>query len=113
MNVLLLCQLDPAAEQRLLQSGRAIARRTVAECIADGTAAGVEAVVVRSGIAVDRAMLDALPNLRLVVRAGSGLDAIDVPELERRGIRLARNPELSADAVAELALGALISLARR
>jgi D-3-phosphoglycerate dehydrogenase len=58
-------------------------------------------------------MLERLPSLRWVIRAGSGVDNLDLAVMEARGVRLLRNPHLSAQAVAELALGSLIMLTRR
>jgi D-3-phosphoglycerate dehydrogenase / 2-oxoglutarate reductase len=70
-------------------------------------------LVLRSELRLDRTLLAALPALRFVVRAGSGLDGIDTAELARRGIRLFRNPDEAAGSVAELAWLGLIALARR
>jgi D-3-phosphoglycerate dehydrogenase / 2-oxoglutarate reductase len=81
------------------------------ECLAGSGA--IVGIVVRSSETVDRSMLVAMPALRFVIRAGNGLDNIDVEELHRRNIALIRNPNLSAEAVAELALGGILSLVRR
>lgn len=70
-------------------------------------------IVVRSETLVDDEMLDRLPRLRFVIRAGSGLDRIDTIALEQRGVALLRNSLASADAVAEIAVVGLVSLARR
>lgn len=75
--------------------------------------AGCEGVVVRSGVCIDQAFLIARPNLRLVVRAGRGVDEIDVAGLAERGIELRIAPAFSARSVAELVLSALVQLARR
>ncbi|CAN5520520.1 hypothetical protein BH24CHL9_BH24CHL9_03710 [soil metagenome] len=73
----------------------------------------VRALVIRSGVAVDRAFLARLPALRHVIRAGSGVDNIDQAELAARSISLAVRKAASADAVAEVALAGLASPARR
>jgi D-3-phosphoglycerate dehydrogenase / 2-oxoglutarate reductase len=70
-------------------------------------------VVLRSELRLDRTLLAALPSLRFVVRAGSGLDGIDSAELARRDIKLFRNPDEAAGAVGELAWLGLTALARR
>ncbi|MFD0224384.1 NAD(P)-dependent oxidoreductase [Streptomyces hirsutus] len=72
-----------------------------------------EVLVLRSGQLLDAGRLSTWPALRHVIRAGSGLDGIDVAALERRGITMHRNPTPAADAVAEWALAALLCLARR
>ena len=74
--------------------------------------ADAEAVVVRSGVRLDRAALEAAPNLRLIVRAGAGLDQIDVTCAAERGVRVVVLP-LSADAVAEHAFALLLAVQRK
>lgn len=58
-------------------------------------------------------ILDAAPRLRLVQYFGTGYDRANVPELERRGLRLARVPDVNARSVAELNLLLMLALARR
>jgi D-3-phosphoglycerate dehydrogenase / 2-oxoglutarate reductase len=70
-------------------------------------------VVLRSGPSLTGPELDLLPALTDVVRSGSGMDNIDLPQLAARGIRLHRRPDVAADAVAELALTGLAALCRR
>ena len=57
--------------------------------------------------------LAASPGLELIVRAGAGVDSIDVAEASRRGVFVANCPGKNATAVAELAFGLLLSLDRR
>ena len=57
-------------------------------------------------------MLDA-PDLSLVVRAGAGVNTIDVAAAARRGIYVSNCPGRNAVAVAELAIGLLLALDRR
>lgn len=58
-------------------------------------------------------ILDAAPRLRLVQYFGTGYDRANVPELERRGLRLARVPAVNARSVAELNLLLMLALGRR
>ena len=67
-------------------------------------------IVLRSRIRVDADLLDRLPDLRFICRAGSGLENIDVGLAEMRGIRVFNSPEGNRDAVGEHALGLLLSL---
>ncbi|MEU2026217.1 NAD(P)-dependent oxidoreductase [Streptomyces sp. NPDC016469] len=78
-----------------------------------GLASQAQALVLRSGHQLDSKRLTHWPRLRHVIRAGSGLDGIDVQALADRGVAVHRNPEPAADAVAEWALAALLALARR
>jgi D-3-phosphoglycerate dehydrogenase len=62
---------------------------------------------------VTPAVMDALPGLRLLVRAGVGYDQIDVPAATARGIAVANAPTYGTDDVAEHALALLVAWARR
>lgn len=70
-------------------------------------------LVLRSGVRLGKRELDALPRLGHVVRAGSGIDHIDVSALRHRDITLHRNAEAGAGAVGEWVLTAALALARR
>ncbi|MEW5826700.1 MAG: hydroxyacid dehydrogenase [Candidatus Bipolaricaulota bacterium] len=71
-----------------------------------------DAMVVRSATKVTAAVLDAGVRLKLVVRAGVGLDNVDAAHAELRGIEVRNTPGASTNSVAELALGHILSLAR-
>ncbi len=71
-----------------------------------------EAIVVRSATKVRREVIDAAANLRLIVRAGVGLDNIDVEYAKSKGIEVRNTPGASSNSVAELTLGHILSLAR-
>lgn len=58
-------------------------------------------------------ILDAAPRLRLVQYFGTGYDRANVPELQRRGLLLARVPAVNARSVAELNLLLMLALGRR
>ena len=70
-----------------------------------------EAIIFRSGVTIGAEAL-AAPGLRLLVRAGSGLDNLDLELVTRRGIELQRIPGPGAQAVAELTFGLMLGLAR-
>ena len=69
-------------------------------------------LVVRS-TKVTADMLRVAPKLRMVIRAGSGYDTIDVSAATAQGIRVCNCPGMNAVAVAELTLGLMIALDRR
>src|SRR6201996_2587190 len=84
--------------------------------IKDGLAAelaNADALVVRSAVQVDEALLEAAPKLRVIGRAGVGVDNIDAEAATRRGIVVMNTPGANAVAVAELTIGLMISLARK
>ena len=72
-----------------------------------------ECLVVRSATKVTKEVIDAGTNLRLLVRGGVGLDNIDVPYAESKGIAVRNTPAASSVSVAELAIGMMFSLARK
>ena len=69
-----------------------------------------EVLFVRSKIAVDQMLLENAPKLKIVGRAGAGIDQLDVEALTRSGIQLINAPEGNRDAVAEHAMGMLLCL---
>ncbi|MEZ5419898.1 MAG: NAD(P)-dependent oxidoreductase [Vicinamibacterales bacterium] len=75
------------------------------------TSTGASVLVVRS-TQVSEAVLDA-GALSLIVRAGAGVNTIDVAGASRRGIYVSNCPGKNAVAVAELAIGLMLSLDRR
>lgn len=72
-----------------------------------------QAIIFRSGVELSRALLDRATELRLLVRAGSGIDNLDLDDVARRGIELRRVPGPGARAVAELTFALLLNLARQ
>ncbi len=71
-----------------------------------------DVLVFRSGVTVDAEVLEAAPRLGLLVRAGSGLDNVDVDACVRRGVTLVPIPEPGARAVAELTFALMLALSR-
>jgi phosphoglycerate dehydrogenase-like enzyme len=61
---------------------------------------------------IDDALLDRLPDLRVISKVGVGLDTLDVAAVERRGIRLAWSSGTNSRSVTELALALAISALR-
>lgn len=71
-----------------------------------------EGLVVRSGTRVDRELMEAAPRLRVVGRAGVGVDNIDLDEATRRGIVVANAPLANSISAAEHAFGLMLAQAR-
>jgi D-3-phosphoglycerate dehydrogenase / 2-oxoglutarate reductase len=74
--------------------------------------AGYDALIVRSGTAVDSDILAAGVRLRVVGRAGVGIDNIDVAAASRRGIIVTNTPTANNIATAEQALGLMLAASR-
>lgn len=69
-------------------------------------------LVVRSGTTVDRDLLDLGKELIGIVRAGVGLDNIDLDYADEKGVNVENTPEASTNAVAELVIGHILSVFR-
>jgi len=67
-------------------------------------------IIIRSKIKIDKEFIDKTKNLKFIARVGSGLENIDVEYAEKKGIKCINSPEGYKDAVAEQALGMLLSL---
>lgn len=71
------------------------------------------AIIVRSGTKVTGKIIDKAENLKVIGRAGSGLDNIDQVSASKKGIKVINTPGTNAPAVAELAIGLMFNLARK
>ena len=114
MKVLICDPLAESAIARLKEAGLEVVERTgmSPEELAAELAKGYDAVVVRSATKVRKAAIDAAVGLKLIVRAGVGLDNIDVEYAREKGIQVRNTPRASTDSVAELALAHMLALAR-
>jgi D-3-phosphoglycerate dehydrogenase len=73
----------------------------------------VEAMVVRSETKITKAVMDAAPKLKVVGRAGVGVDNVDVEAATQRGIVVMNTPSGNTISTAELTFSMLMSLARK
>jgi D-3-phosphoglycerate dehydrogenase len=69
-----------------------------------------DGIVIRSRIKITKEMIDKAANLKFIARAGAGMENIDTLYAEKKGIHCLHAPEGNRDAVAEHALGMLLSL---
>jgi len=74
--------------------------------------ATVDAIIIRSDI-IDKDVLDAAKNLKIVVRAGAGYDNIDLKASADKGVVAMNTPGQNSNAVAELVFGMMIFHARQ
>lgn len=73
--------------------------------------ADVDAMIIRSD-KVDREVLEAAANLKIVVRAGAGYDNVDLEAATEKGVVVMNTPGQNSNAVAELALGMMVYMNR-
>ena len=83
-------------------------KETIAAELADA-----EALIVRSATRVTKDLLDKAPKLRVVGRAGVGVDNIDLPEATKRGVLVMSTPGGNAVSVAEHTFALMLALARQ
>lgn len=67
-------------------------------------------LILNSKISVDKEAIDAAPNLKMVIRAGIGMDHIDEDYLKEQGIRAVNTIGANADSVGEQTVGMLLTL---
>jgi D-3-phosphoglycerate dehydrogenase / 2-oxoglutarate reductase len=72
-----------------------------------------EVLVFRSGATLSQDVIRRADRLRLLVRAGSGIDNVDLDEVRRQRIRFVRIPGPGGQAVAEMTFALLLDVARR
>ena len=72
-----------------------------------------DVLIVRSRTKVTSELIAAGDRLKIIGRAGAGLDNIDLEEAEKRNVIVLNTPEAVSDAVAELTVGLMITLVRR
>lgn len=71
-----------------------------------------EVLVVRTKTQINKEIIDAAPNLKIIARAGSGLDNIELDYAQQKDIQCFNAGEANADAVGEHTLGMLLALLR-
>src|SRR5215212_5809408 len=86
VKILLASSIDPAAVETLEREHDVVRAFNAPEERLASLAEDREVVVFRSGVTISAAVLDRAPNLALLVRAGSGLDNIDVAHASSRGV---------------------------
>jgi D-3-phosphoglycerate dehydrogenase len=112
MRIVIASPIDPAARATLGKTHQLVDAVGVDEAELLRRIRGADVLVFRSGVAITAELLEAAGELKLLIRAGSGLDNVDLTEVGRRRIELVRIPQPGARAVAELTVGLMLALAR-
>jgi D-3-phosphoglycerate dehydrogenase len=113
-KVLLLDGIDPAGVEVIERAGsitavvhNKIARDKLLEIVSD-----VDGIIVRSATAIDKELMLKAPRLKVVGRAGVGVDNVDIETATERGILVMNSPGGSTTTTAEHAIAMLFALAR-
>ena len=76
-------------------------------------AQGVDGILTRSGTTMDQEMIEAGPSLRVIGRAGVGVDNINIPVASRRGIIVINAPSGNTLAATELTIANMLAVVRK
>ena len=114
MKILVTDGMDAGAMERLRADGYEITEQFYEPDALGAALRDFDAVIIRSATKIRAPQIDAAKGsrLRLIIRAGVGLDNIDVRYAESAGIQVRNTPRASSNAVAELAIALLFSCAR-
>jgi D-3-phosphoglycerate dehydrogenase len=104
--------IHEAGVQRLEEAGHDVVQGPLEGKRREQVLGEARGAIVRSGTTVDEAFLDAASQLEVIGRAGVGVDNIDLDACEDRGVAVFNTPEASTNAVAELTVGHMLSVAR-
>jgi hydroxypyruvate reductase len=114
-RVLQLGRLTPWLEQQLAADFdlTLLAQQPDARAYLAQHGAGFVAAVTSAAVGIDAALIESLPNLKVISSFGVGLDKIDLPAAAHRGIPVGYTPEVLNDCVADTAFTLLLDVARR
>jgi D-3-phosphoglycerate dehydrogenase / 2-oxoglutarate reductase len=112
MKILILSSVDPRAIERLEREHDVVCAFGSEGEQLESLVRDREVVVFRSGVTLSERVMRRAPGLRLLIRAGSGFDNVDLDHVTGRGLAFIRIPEPGARAVAELTFGLMLALAR-
>jgi len=73
----------------------------------------ISGLIVRSATTVNKDLVDQAPNLKYVIRAGEGVDNIDVKYCESKGIKVSNTPGANSNSAAEHAIALMMTVLRK
>ena len=98
-------RLNNAGLEIDIQTG--ISKDALLEIIAD-----YNILIIAQEMIIDREIIDAAANLKIIGKAGTGFENVDTAYCEHKGIKLIHTPGINSNAVAELIIGLIIDLVR-
>jgi D-3-phosphoglycerate dehydrogenase len=113
-KVLVCDPLEPEGVNKLRKAGLEVDERpTISGQELLGIVAGYDALIVRSRTKVTREVIQSAQKLKAIVRAGVGLDNVDVESAKQRGIQVLTTPAASTSGVAELTVALMLNVLRQ
>lgn len=113
MKILIASPIDPDAIRELRKKHNVIIYYDASEEELKTLIQDRELLIFRSGVKISAEVMASAPELKLLIRAGSGLDNVDLDYVKQRGLDLVRIPSPSAQAVAEMSFAFMLALSRR
>lgn len=113
MNIVVASAICPEALARLQRDHTVTCAWNFSAKDLQNCVSNCEILVFRSGVEISAELMRRAPQLQLLVRAGSGLDNLDMAYVRDQKLELVRIPMPGARAVAELTFGVMIMLARQ
>jgi D-3-phosphoglycerate dehydrogenase len=101
--------IDPAGKALLEAAGFIVDTQNIPQDELPAKLGGYDAITVRSATKVRKALIDAVPSLKLIGRGGVGMDNIDVEYAKEKGVAVYNTPASSSLSVAELVFGHLFT----
>ena len=113
MKVLIADQINQKGIEELEEVAEVVARTDITpeELVRD--IKDFDAIIVRSRTKVTREVIEAASSLKIIARAGVGVDNVDVAVATERGIMVVNAPESTSITVAEHTMGLILSLSRK
>lgn len=114
MKVLVTDNVNAVAEEILKNAGiEAVVMKTqqpenLCEIIKD-----FDGIIIRNSTKLTKEILDCAKNLKIIARAGVGVDNIDVEYAAKKGIWVVNSPDGNTEATAEHTIAMLLALARK
>jgi len=112
MNILIASSINKAAIETLKEKHTVLCAFNATEEELISVIKDKDILIFRSGVKISTKVLQSGSNLKLILRAGSGLDNIDFNYVQGKGIKLVRIPQPGAKAVAELSFAFMLALSR-
>lgn len=113
MRILVASPIDPSAVEKMRLQHDVICQYDAPTEVLKELIRDRDLLIFRSGVQITAEVMESAPDLKYLVRAGSGLDNLDVEYVRRQGLRLTRIPTPSAQAVAEMAFALMLAMSRR
>ena len=113
MKVLIADQINQKGIEELEEVAEVVARTDITPEELVNDIKDFDAIIVRSRTKVTRDVIEAASSLKIIARAGVGVDNVDVEAATERGIMVVNSPESTSITVAEHTMGLILSLSRK